>query len=64
LRFPLITPLVNPDAVGPFIIPCQQESVTEYTSSFLILTADRVKVEKGDLKGRLQEVHMFPKGDN
>jgi hypothetical protein len=40
--------MVSPDAVGPFITPCQQEAVTEQTSSSLSLTAVRVTIERGD----------------
>jgi hypothetical protein len=53
--------VVSRVAAGPFIVLCQQESVTESTSLSLFLTAVRVIIERGDLKGRLQEV---PKGDN
>jgi hypothetical protein len=52
---------LSPDAVGPFIGPCQQESVIEETSLSLFLTAVRAIIERRDSKGGLQEV---PKGDN
>jgi hypothetical protein len=53
----LTTPLVvSPDAVGPFITPCQQEAVTEQTSSSLFLTAVRAVTDRGDLRDSLQEV--------
>jgi hypothetical protein len=39
--------MVSPDAVGPFIIPCQQEAVTEQTSLSLFLTAVRAAIERG-----------------
>jgi hypothetical protein len=48
--------MVSADAVGPFIAPCQQEAVTEQTSSSLSLTAVRAITEKRDLKDRPQEV--------
>jgi hypothetical protein len=48
--------MVSPDAVGVFITPCQQEAVTEQTSSSLFLTAVRVVTERGDLKDRPREV--------
>jgi hypothetical protein len=44
-----------------FIICFQQDVVTKSTSSSLFLTAVRVIIERGDLKGGLQEVHVFPK---
>jgi hypothetical protein len=54
---PLTTPLVvSLDTVGPFIVPSQQETVTEQTSLSLFLSAVRVVTERGDLKDRLQEV--------
>jgi hypothetical protein len=48
--------MVSPDAADPFIAPCQQEAVTEQTSSSLSLTAVRAVTERGDLKDRPQEV--------
>jgi hypothetical protein len=48
--------MVSPDAVGPFIAPCQQEVVIEQTLSCLFLTAVRVVTERGDLKDRPREV--------
>jgi hypothetical protein len=48
--------MVSPDALDPFIAPCQQEAVTEQTSSSLFLTLVRVVAEMGDLKDRLQKV--------
>jgi hypothetical protein len=48
--------VVSPDAVGPFISPCQQEAVTEQTSLSLFLTVVRVVTERGDLKDRPWEV--------
>jgi hypothetical protein len=57
-----ITPLmVSSDALGPLATPCQQEVVIEYTSLSLFLTAVRVIIEKEELKGRMQEVNLFPK---
>jgi hypothetical protein len=44
------------NAADPFITPCQQEAVTEQTSSSLFLTAVRAVTERGDLKNILQEV--------
>jgi hypothetical protein len=47
----LITPLVvSPEAVGRFIGSCQQEALTEQTSSSLSLTAVRAITERVDLK--------------
>jgi hypothetical protein len=47
----LTAPLVvSPDAAGPFISPCQQEAVTEQTSSSLSLTAIRATIEKTDCR--------------
>jgi hypothetical protein len=58
---PLITPLlVSPDAVGPFIAPCQQES-SPWIDLSLSLRAVRMITEWEDLKDGLQEV---PKCDN
>jgi hypothetical protein len=48
--------MVSPEAAGPSIAPCQQEAVTEQTSSSLFLTAVRAVTERGDLKDRLQKV--------
>jgi hypothetical protein len=42
--------IVSPEAVGCFIAPCQQEAVTEQTSSSLSLTAVRAITERVDLK--------------
>jgi hypothetical protein len=50
--------------VGPFIAPCQQEAVTEQTSSSLSLTAVRAITDRGNLKVRPQEVKetlLFPR---
>jgi hypothetical protein len=54
----------SPDAVGPFIAPCQQEAVTEQTSSSLFLTAVRAVTERGDLKDRpwkVKETLLLPR---
>jgi hypothetical protein len=48
--------MVSSDVAGPSIAPCQQEAVTEQTSSSLYPTAVRVITERGDLKDRPQEV--------
>jgi hypothetical protein len=40
--------MVSPDAVGPFIAPCQHEAVTEQTLLFLSLTVVRATTEKED----------------
>jgi hypothetical protein len=48
--------VVSPDAVDPFITPCQQEAVTEQTLSSLFLTKIRVVTERGNLKDGPQEV--------
>jgi hypothetical protein len=49
IAIPSITPLmVSPDAVGPFVAPFQQETVTEKTLLSLFLTAVRVIIERGD----------------
>jgi hypothetical protein len=53
--------MVSPDALGPFVTLFQQEVVAKETSSFLFLTAVRVIIERADLKGGVQEVHMLPK---
>jgi hypothetical protein len=54
---PLATPLVvSPEAVSPFIAPCQQKAVTEQTLLSLFLTAVRVVTKRGDLKDGLWEV--------
>jgi hypothetical protein len=51
---PLTTPLmVSPEAAGPSIAPCQQEAVTEQTSSSLSLAAVRAIPETdGGLEGQ------------
>jgi hypothetical protein len=51
--------MVSPDAADPFIAPCQQEAVTEQTSSSLSLTAVRAVTERGDLKDRPREVETL-----
>jgi hypothetical protein len=48
--------MVSLDTAGPFITPCQQEAVTEQTSSSLCLTAVKAITEREDLKDRPQEV--------
>jgi hypothetical protein len=48
--------MVSPDAAGPFIALCKQETVTEQTSLSLFLTAVRAVTERGDSKDRPWEV--------
>jgi hypothetical protein len=52
--------MVSPDAEGPFIALCQQEVVTEWTSSSLSLTAVSMITERGDLRtdGRRSRRHF------